>query len=228
MSVHLDLMRAMGEVQSAPIIADLDTGFGNAVNVAYVVPQYAAAGVAAVVIEDKTFPKDSSLRPGGRQELVRLAEFQGKIEAAKACGSVLVIARTEALIAGLGQNEVLRRGEAYVEAGADALLIHSKQKTPDEILAFCRAWPGRAPIALVPTSYPQLSFKAAAMLGKVGLVICGNHAIRSAVAAMRSTFRRILAEGGIAGVEREIASVEDVFALQGDAYLREVEKAYLR
>jgi 2-methylisocitrate lyase-like PEP mutase family enzyme len=80
---HLDLMRAMGEVQHAPVIADIDTGFGNAVNVAFVVPRYAAAGVAAVVIEDKTFPKDSSLRPGGRQVLVRVEEFQGKIQAAK-------------------------------------------------------------------------------------------------------------------------------------------------
>src|SRR5262245_56488485 len=63
---HLELMRAIGEVQDRPVIA----GYGNAVNVAYLVPRYAAAGVAAVVIEDKTFPKDSSLRPGGRQVLV--------------------------------------------------------------------------------------------------------------------------------------------------------------
>src|ERR1700693_1049078 len=67
MGTHLEMMRAIGEVQDAPVIADLDTGFGNAVNVAYVVPQYAGAGVAAVAIEDKTFPKDTSLRPGGRE-----------------------------------------------------------------------------------------------------------------------------------------------------------------
>ena len=138
------------------------------------------------------------------------------------------MARTEALIAGLGQEEALRRGAAYAEAGADAVLIHSKQKTPDEILAFCRAWPGRVPLVLVPTSYPQLSFADIAASGKVGLVICGNHAIRAAVAAMRGVFRRILAEGGIAGVEGDIASVAEVFALQGDARVRELEKAYLR
>ena len=228
MDIHLEMMRAIGEVQDAPVIADIDTGFGNAVNVAYVIPRYAAAGVAAVVMEDKTFPKDSSLRAGGRQELVPLAEFQGKLAAAKAAGAVLVIARTEALIAGLGQKEALRRGEAYAEAGADGVLIHSKQKTPDEILAFCRAWSGRVPLVLVPTSYPQLSFADVAALGKVGLIICGNHAIRAAVAAMRSTFRRILAEGGIAGVESDIASVAEVFALQGDEHVRKLEKAYLR
>lgn len=228
MNTHLEMMRSFGEVQPAPVIADLDTGFGNAINVAYTVPRYVAAGVAAVVIEDKTFPKDSSLRPDGRQELVSSAEFQGKIAAAKAAGDVVVIARTEALIAGLGQDEALRRGEAYAEAGADALLIHSKQKTPDEILAFCAAWSGRVPLVLVPTSYPQLSFGAIAATGKVGLVICGNHAIRAAVAAMRGVFARILAEGGITGVEADIAAVADIFALQGDATMRELEKAYLR
>jgi phosphonopyruvate hydrolase len=228
MDIHLEMMRAIGEVQDAPVVADIDTGFGNAVNVAYAVPRYAAAGVAAVVIEDKTFPKDSSLRAGGRQELVPVGEFQGKLAAAKAAGTILVIARTEALIAGLGQDEALRRGEAYAEAGADGLLIHSKQKTPDEILAFCRAWRSRVPLVLVPTSYPQLSFADIAALGKVGLIICGNHAIRAAVAAMQRTFRRILAEGGIAGVESEIASVAEIFALQGDGHLRELEKAYLR
>jgi 2-methylisocitrate lyase-like PEP mutase family enzyme len=120
---HLELMRAIGEVQDAPVIADLDTGYGNAVNVAYLVPRYAAAGVAAVVIEDKTFPKDSSLRPGGRQVLVPIEEFQGKIEPARISDGPLVVARTEALIAGLGQAEALRRGAAYAEAGADAVLI---------------------------------------------------------------------------------------------------------
>ncbi len=225
---HLEMMRAIGEVQDAPIIADIDTGFGNAVNVAYAVPRYVAAGVAAVVMEDKTFPKDSSLRAGGRQELVPVGEFQGKVEAAKAAGGVLVMARTEALIAGLGQEEALRRAAAYAEAGADAVLIHSKQKTPDEILAFCRAWPGRVPLVLVPTSYPQLSFADVAALGKVGLIICGNHAIRAAVAAMQGVFRRILADGGIASVEGDIASVATVFALQGDVHMRGLEKAYLR
>src|ERR1700704_2002796 len=229
MGTHLEMMRAIGEVQDAPVIADIDTGFGNAVNVAYAVPRYAAAGVTAVVMEDKTFPKDSSLRADGRQELVPVSEFQGKLGAAKAAaGGVLVVARTEALIAGLGQAEALRRGAAYAEAGADAVLIHSKEMAPDEILEFCRAWPGQVPLVLVPTAYPQLSFAEIAALGKVGLIICANHAIRAAVAAMRVTFSRILGEGGIAGVEGTIATVTEIFALQGDEQMRELEARFLR
>ncbi len=228
MSTYLEMTRAMAEVQNLPLIADIDTGFGNAVNVAYAVPRYEAAGAAAVVIEDKTFPKDSSLRVGGRQILVPIPEFQGKIAAAKAASSVLVIARTEALIAGLGEREALRRGIAYAEAGADALLIHSKQKTPDEILSFCREWQGPVPLVLVPTSYPELSFAEITALDKVGLIICGNHAIRAAVASMRSVFDRILKDGGIGGVEKDIAPVSDIFALQGDESMRTLERAFLR
>ncbi|MGI4947016.1 MAG: isocitrate lyase/phosphoenolpyruvate mutase family protein, partial [Janthinobacterium lividum] len=91
MGTHLEMMRAIGEVQDAPVVADIDTGFGNAVNVSYAVPRYAAAGAAAVVMEDKTFPKDSSLRASGRQELVLVGEFQGKLEAAKAAGGGMLV-----------------------------------------------------------------------------------------------------------------------------------------
>lgn len=113
MSTHLEMMRAIAEVQDAPLVADIDTGFGNAVSVAYIAPRYAATGAAAIVMEDKTFPKDSSLRPGGRQELVSVEEFQGKLAAAQAHGvGMLVVARAEALIARLGEAEALRRGEA--------------------------------------------------------------------------------------------------------------------
>src|SRR5437763_10668185 len=136
---HLDMTRAMIEQIGVPLVADLDTGYGNAINVGHVVGAYARAGSAAVVIEDKTFPKDTSLLAGGRQELVRIEEFQGKIEAARAAGAghdLLVIARTEALIAALGMDEALKRGAGHAEAGADLLLIHSKRKTPDEIVVF--------------------------------------------------------------------------------------------
>jgi phosphoenolpyruvate phosphomutase len=231
MGAHLEMMRAIAAVVSVPLIADIDTGFGNAVNVSYIVPQYEAAGASAVVMEDKTFPKDTSLRADGRQELVRIEEFQGKVQAAAAARidkNLLVIARTEALIAGQGQDEAIKRALAYEEAGADAILIHSKQKTPDEVLAFIKAWRGKAPLVLVPTAYPQLTEADIAALQKVGIVIYGNHAIRAAVGAMRDVFARIRREGGIAEVDRQLPSVKDIIALQGDAHMREVEANFLR
>ncbi|CAM4007198.1 Phosphonopyruvate hydrolase [Bordetella tumbae] len=231
MSTHLDMMRAIASIVSVPLIADIDTGFGNAVNVHYVVPQYEAAGASAIVIEDKTFPKDTSLRADGRQELVRIEEFQGKVAAAtdaRRDKDFVVIARVEALIAGQGQDEAIRRGIAYEEAGADAILIHSKQKTPDEILAFVRAWPGHVPLVLVPTAYPQLTESDIAALGKVGVVIYGNHAIRAAVGAMRQVFAQIRRDGGIKTVDSQLPSVKEIIELQGDNAMRSIETGYLR
>jgi phosphonopyruvate hydrolase len=231
MTQHLDMTRAICEQVGVPIIADLDTGYGNAINVLHVVGAYARAGAAAVVIEDKTFPKDTSLLAGGRQELVRISEFQGKIAAAKEAGKegdVVVIARTEALIADLGLDEALRRGAAYAEAGADLLLVHSKRKTPDEIVAFCEHWDGRIPIVIVPTAYPDLTEEKVRSLGKIAIVIYANHAIRAAVSAMRKTFADIRCDGGIHQVDKQIASVEDIFELQRVGAMKEAEKRYLR
>jgi len=231
MSAHLEMTRAIAAVVSIPLVADIDTGFGNAINVSYAIPQFEAAGASAVVMEDKTFPKDTSLRDGARQELARIEEFQGKIAAsiaARADRDFMVIARVEALIAGLGMAEAQRRALAYEEAGADAILIHSKSKTPDEIVEFVRGWKGRVPLVVVPTAYPQLTEADIAALGKVGLVIYGNHAIRAAVGAMQAVFAQIRREGGIAGVDAKLPSVNDIIELQGDGRMRALESKYLR
>ncbi len=231
MTQHLDMTRAMVDRAGLPVVADIDTGFGNAINVLHAVEQYERAGVAAIVMEDKSFPKVTSLVAGGRQDMVRIEEFQGKIEAARAARKdpdLVLVARTEALIAGLGQDEALKRARAYEAAGADLILVHSKQKTPAEIEAFARAWDGKAPLALVPTAYPQMTVARVRELAKVGLLIWGNHAVRAAVGAMRQTFARIRRDGGIHGVEADIASVDDVFDLQGMGKVKADEKRFLR
>jgi phosphoenolpyruvate phosphomutase len=231
MTQHLDMTRAMVDRSGLPIVADIDTGFGNAINVLHAVEQYERAGVGAIVMEDKNFPKVTSLIAGGRQDMVRIEEFQGKIEAARSARrdpDLVVVARTEALIAGLGQDEALKRARAYEEAGADLLLVHSKQKTPDEIEAFIKAWDGTVPIALVPTAYPQMTVARVRELKKVGLLIWGNHAIRAAVGAMRATFAQIRKDGGIYGVEASIPSVDAVFDLQGMGTVKDNEKRFLR
>ena len=231
MTQHLEMVRAIAERCALPIVADIDTGFGNALNVIHAVRQYERAGAAAVVIEDKTFPKVTSLVAGGRQDLLRTEEFQGKIRAAleaRRDPDFLVIARTEALIAGLGETEALRRAAAYEAAGADMVLVHSKQKTPAEIESFVQAWTGRAPLVLVPTAYPDLTVERIRALGKVKMVIYGNHAIRAAVTAMQRVFARIRAEGGIQTINTEIASVEEIFRLQRMDQVKADEEKYLR
>jgi len=231
MSEHLANLRAMAERTRLPIVADVDTGYGNAINVLHTIEQYEAAGAAAVVIEDKTFPKVTSLVADGRQELLRIEEFQGKIEAAVAARKdpdFLIIARDEALIAGLGEAVALERAGKYAEAGADMILIHSRQKTPEEIESFINAWNGPVPIVIVPTAYPQMTEARAASLEKVKMLIYGNHAIRAAVTAMQQVFARIIADGGIHNVDQDIVSVAEIFRLQKMDEVKENEKRFLR
>jgi phosphoenolpyruvate phosphomutase len=231
MTQHLDMVRAIASQTSLPVVADIDTGYGNAVNVVHAVHEYERAGAAAVVIEDKTFPKVTSLIADGRQELLRIEEFQGKVQAAcktRSSPDFVVIARTEALIAGLGQDEALRRAHAYARAGADMILVHSKQKTADEVESFVRAWDGDTPIVLVPTAYPEMNTARIRALGKVKMVIYGNHAVRAAVTAMKEVFARIRADGGVHNVNEDIVTVEEIFRLQGMDRVKQLEQQFLR
>jgi phosphoenolpyruvate phosphomutase len=231
MTQHLDMVRAMSGAMALPIVADIDTGFGNAVNVVHAIREYERAGASAVVIEDKTFPKVTSLVDGGRQELLRVAEFQGKIAAACATresSDFLVIARCEALIAGLGEAEALARSRAYANAGADMILIHSKQKTPDEVESFIRAWDGPVPVVIVPTAYPEMNAQRIKALGKIKMVIYGNHAIRASVTAMQTVFARIRADGGIESVDKSIVLVDEIFRLQRMDQIKATEDRFLR
>ncbi|MHC6154773.1 phosphonopyruvate hydrolase [Bradyrhizobium elkanii] len=231
MTQHLDMTRAMAEQMNLPIVADIDTGFGNAVNVVYAVEQYERAGAAAIVIEDKSFPKVTSLVADGRQELLRIEEFQGKIDAARQTRKdpdFLIIARDEALIAGLGQEEALTRAAAYEEAGADMILIHSKKQTPEEVESFVNAWKGKVPIVVVPTAYPQMDSERILSLRKIKMVIYGNHALRAAVTAMKDVFARIKSDGGIHEVNKHIVPVEEIFRLQRMDVVKLQEKRFLR
>jgi phosphoenolpyruvate phosphomutase len=231
MAEHLTNMRNMAARTSLPIVADVDTGYGNAINVLHTVEQYEAAGAAAVVIEDKMFPKVTSLVAGGRQDLLPIPEFQGKIEAAVSARKdpdFLIIARVEALIAGRGEAEALERARAYEAAGADLILVHSKQKTPDEIENFVRNWEGRTPIVIVPTAYPEMTEARAKALQKIGILIYGNHAIRAAVTGMQQVFGRIIKDGGIQNANEEIVPVSEIFRLQRMDQVKENETKFLR
>jgi len=231
MSDHLAMVRAMATRCDLPIVADIDTGFGNAVNVMHAVREYERAGASGVVIEDKHFPKVTSLRDGARQDLVSIQEFQGKIEAAidaRSNREFLIIARTEALIAGLGNDEALRRARAYASAGADMVLVHSKQKTPIEIERFAADWDGNAPLVVVPTAYPQLTEARIKEIGRIGMVIYGNHGIRATIKAMRDVFAQIVRDGHTMGVDASIATVEDVFAIQEMDRINADERRFVR
>jgi len=230
MSQQLEAARSMNEVVSIPVIADCDTGYGNANNVIYAVEKFEQAGIAGLCIEDKKFPKDTSLLEGGRQELLSIEEFEGKIRAAKDTQEnkdFVVIARVEALIAGWGQEEALKRSLRYAEAGADCVLMHSKSTQPDEIVAFVKQWHHPTPLVLVPTNYPSLTAAAIEALGKVKLVFYANQLLRAAVKAQEALLEEIKRAGGIHTVDGMMVPVNHIFELQGVPAMKENEKKYL-
>jgi phosphonopyruvate hydrolase len=231
MTELVEATRSMAEVTNIPIVADCDTGFGNAVNVVYAVRKFEDAGAAAICMEDKRFPKDTSLLPGGRQELVSLEEFSGKVLAAveaRRSKDLVIIARTEGLIAGLGQEEALRRAHHYEEAGADCILVHSKANEPSEILEFASRWDGKAPLVIVPTNYPTLTEADVRRAGKIKMVIYANQLLRAAITAQQGLLSEIKKAGGIHTVDKKIVPVSRVFELQNVAKMKEQEKRYLR
>src|SRR6478672_11155833 len=135
----LEAVRRIVDAVDIPVIADCDNGYGNAINVMRTAAEFERAGAAGICIEDNEFPKRCSFYAGVRRELVPVGEHARKIQAAPSArrnDSFLVIARTEALIAGLGMEEALRRARAYAEAGADAVLVHSKSRDFGELRAF--------------------------------------------------------------------------------------------
>ncbi|HET7853971.1 MAG TPA: isocitrate lyase/phosphoenolpyruvate mutase family protein [Candidatus Methylomirabilis sp.] len=231
MTQYLEAARSMVEVTSIPVVVDGDTGYGNANNVFYTVERFEEAGVAGITFEDKKFPKDNSLLPGGRQALAGVEEFAGKIEAAKAAQhspDFVVIARVEALIAGWGHEEAHRRASRYVEAGADAILIHSKAADPKEIIEFVTRWEGRAPLVLVPTMYPSLTEQRIQALGKVKMVIYANHGLRAAIRATEEVLAKIRQDGGIHDLDHLLVPMKHVFDLQDVPKMKEREQRFLR
>src|SRR6059036_1573940 len=225
----LEVLEFMSDATHIPILLDGDTGYGNFNNMRRLVKKLEQRGIAGVTIEDKLFPKTNSFLRSELQPLADVEEFCGKIKAGKDSqtdADFVLVARVEALIAGWGLGEAIKRAEAYHHAGADAILIHSRQSSPAEIFAFLDEWSDRAPVVLVPTKYwrtPTDEFRAR----RVSVVIWANHVLRASIAAMQTVAARVRAEQSLLNVEPNVAPLHEVFRLQGDEELQEAEKRYL-
>ncbi len=225
----LDNLEFMSDATCIPILLDGDTGYGNFNNMQRLIRKLEQRDIAAVCIEDKLFPKTNSFLQGEAQPLANMEEFCGKIKAGKDAQSdtdFCLIARIEAFICGWGLAEAIRRAEAYHQAGADGILIHSALTIPDEILAFKREWADRCPVVIVPTKYystPMDVFRQQ----NISMVIWANHLLRAAIATMQSTARILREQENLLSVEDKIVPVAEVFRLQGAADLQEAEQRYL-
>jgi phosphoenolpyruvate phosphomutase len=225
----LEMLEFMADATSIPILLDGDTGYGNFNNVRRLVRKLEQRGIAAVCIEDKLYPKTNSFIDGNKQQLAEIDEFCSRIKAGKdaqADDEFAIITRVEAFIAGWGLDEALKRAEAYHEAGSDGILIHSALSTPTEVLAFKREWADRSPVVIVPTKYYATPTDVLREAG-FSIAIWANHMLRAAITTMQECAETLAREQNLRSVEDQIASVKEIFRLQGASELQDAEERYL-
>ncbi len=226
MTEFFDVASNMAQTCDIPIIADCDTGYGGPSNVMHMVKKYENAGIAAVCIEDKTFPKRNSLLKDGSNELISEKEFVAKILAAKDAKKnkdFMIIARVESLISGLSMQTALKRAEAYEDAGADAILIHSKQKNPDEIFEFADSFKGNCPVVVIPTTYDTVKISELEN-HNIKMVIYANQTLRAAHKSMMNLLKILKNSENISSVNDKLSSMESIFELQSMYEIENKEK----
>ncbi len=206
------------EVSTKPIIFDADTG-GIIDHFIFNVKTLERLGISAIIIEDKTGLKRNSLygtdveqsqdHPDAFAEKIR----EGK--AAQVTEDLMIIARIESLILEKGVADALERAQIYIEAGADGVMIHSKEKDPKQLLEFARAYETfnpKVPLVVVPTSYNQMTEEELADAG-ARIVIYANHLLRSAYPSMVKTAESILRHGRSLEASKDCMSIKEILNL---------------
>ena len=209
----------INDATTVPVIADCDNGFGGLLNVVRTVREYERAGISAICIEDNLFPKRNSLFEGETlRELIPIEEQARRIRAGKRAQETddfVLIARVEALIAGHGIEAACQRADAYAQAGADAILMHSRDKSLAQIRGFLEAWKayGRSiPLVAVPTLFPDFTAEELYTLG-FQVVIWANQLMRASVQAMEDTLEILRVARKVAAADGSIATVPHLFDL---------------
>ncbi|MBO4509604.1 MAG: phosphoenolpyruvate mutase [Spirochaetaceae bacterium] len=218
MSSRLRTIDDIMEVTTKPIILDGDTG-GLTEHFVYNVRTLERMGVSAVIIEDKTGLKKNSLfGTEVQQTQASIEEFSAKIAAGKQAqltDDFMIIARIESLILERGMDDALNRAFAFVKAGADGIMIHSRKKEPDEILEFCdkfREQDKKTPIVVVPSSFNTITEEELTQHG-VNIVIYANQLTRSAFPAMQQTAKDILKYHRAKEVDDRLMPIKQIITL---------------
>ena len=217
-SSRMSTLSEVLEVTTKPIIYDADTG-GQTEHFKFTVRTLERLGVSAVIIEDKTGLKKNSLfGTEVPQTQDSIENFSEKISAAKqvqVTDDFMVIARIESLILEAGMDDAIMRAKAFLKAGADGIMIHSRQKDPAEILEFCKQYaeiPFRKTLVVVPSSYNSITEDELEEAG-ANIVIYANQLLRSAFPAMQNTAHSILKNGRSLECDENMLSIKEVLEL---------------
>lgn len=219
----LSVTASMARSVSIPVIADVGTGWGDDGNISGVVEAFESVGAGGICMEDTAYPKRNSLLAGSRllSEAKSFAERVSTAISVRTCTEFLIFARVEALVAGLGIEEALRRASLYELAGADAIVIHAKTRCHDDVMEVVRNWQGTTPLVLIPTKFPNLSIDQMGSCGTVGFVIYANQGLRAAISATESAMRQIQEDRHAGNVDRWIAPIERLLSTQTELLANE-------
>jgi len=218
LTARLNQLSDILDVTTKPIVFDGDTG-GRPEHFVFTVRVLERLGVSAVIIEDKVGPKRNSLfGEGVHHEQSTIEAFTEKLDCglrARVTDDFLIFARIESFILGKPLGECVERAQAYIEAGAHGILVHSKAKAPDEILSFCERYqdfPQRVPLIVVPSTYSQI-YETELVRAGVSMVIYANQLLRSSYPAMLATAECILQFGRAHEAESSCMSISDILKL---------------
>ncbi|HCT80739.1 MAG TPA: phosphoenolpyruvate phosphomutase [Micromonosporaceae bacterium] len=210
-----DAVACVRRASALPIVVDIDNGGGTIDGVRRYAEELVHAGATALCLEDSHYPKGNSFRTDRSQHLADESVVLDQIRHIREVGSpdLLVIARTEALIAGESVEVATARAEAYAKAGADAVLMHSRDRTGSQALQIASQWSWATPLVCIPTSFPQISWKE---LGTAGfsMVIYANQLARASLAAMRAAATEFMDHGAFESTpQQRLSTVEDLIRL---------------
>ena len=215
MTSRINAVNDIFEVTTKPMIFDADTG-GKVEHFEFTVRSLERAGVSAVVIEDKTGLKKNSLFGNEVKQMQDSIEnFSEKItrgKSAQISDDFMIVARIESLILEAGMDDALTRAEAYINAGADGIMIHSRHKDPSEIMEFMRKFRAKdqnTPVVVVPTSFNSVTVEEFIDMG-VNVVVTANHMLRAAYPAMLKVAKSILENGRTLEAEPHCMSIKDI------------------
>jgi len=220
---RIDTIADIAAATTLPIIADADTG-GDTLAFVQLCRRLEAIGVSAVIVEDKTGAKRTSLSDQVVHQMEDPEVFIEKIATAKAemlSREFLIFARIESLIAGLGLQDALSRAEVYLQGPSDGIVIHSKDKTGEDIFAFMHGYRAlqqrlgvRKPLVLIPTAYNHVTGQELYERG-ARVIIHGNHMVRAAYRAMRDVARLLLEHDRSLEADSLCAPVSEMFEAVG-------------
>jgi phosphoenolpyruvate phosphomutase len=215
-----------------PVLVDGNAGGGNAINTIRLVREFEKVGASGICMEDNIFPKRCSFYAGMQEEIEKASTFRGKLQAAleqRTDQGFAVIARTEALIKGLGMDVAIDRAKQYAEEGAEAILIHHKGSDPESVLEFAEIWhrSETAPLVCVPTTYNTVDYQTLDDAG-FKLIIFANYGIRAQVKALQETFGALMKNKRLADGNDHVVSMEEIFRLIYVDELKQNEDRYVR